>query len=184
MGNRTSTKIFGIGLSKTGTTSLRKAMQILGFITRGNLSRINDICKMEFANDIFVAARFQFLDYCFTGSKFILTTRNVDEWLMSLKKHYARKKVGYSKEKLHVLENRFILYKCMLFDEKMLRKSYYKFHEKVFLHFKGRENDLLIMNIIKGDGWEKLCPFIGKEIPDISFPHENKTEYRSISFLL
>jgi hypothetical protein len=26
------------------------------------------------------------------------------------------------------------------------------------------------------DGWEKLCAFLGKDVPDIPWPHVNKTE--------
>jgi hypothetical protein len=34
---------------------------------------------------------------------------------------------------------------------------------------------LLVMNIIEGDGWDKLCPFLGTKIPSLPFPHENPT---------
>ncbi|HEX8335676.1 MAG TPA: sulfotransferase [Pyrinomonadaceae bacterium] len=34
---------------------------------------------------------------------------------------------------------------------------------------------LLVMDITAGDGWEVLCPFLGVEIPDRPFPHENRT---------
>ena len=34
----------------------------------------------------------------------------------------------------------------------------------------------LNMNICdNGDGWEKLCKFLDKEIPDVDFPHKNKS---------
>ena len=35
------------------------------------------------------------------------------------------------------------------------------------------KEDLLIWNL--KDGWEPLCNFLGKEIPDGPIPHENKT---------
>ena len=32
------------------------------------------------------------------------------------------------------------------------------------------------MNICdNGDGWEKLCKFLDKEVPNADFPHNNKT---------
>ena len=34
------------------------------------------------------------------------------------------------------------------------------------------------INNWKGDGWEKLCPFLGVDIPKISFPHANKSSER------
>ena len=34
---------------------------------------------------------------------------------------------------------------------------------------------LLVMDIIAGDGWDKLCPFLGKPVPEAAFPHRNAT---------
>ncbi len=31
------------------------------------------------------------------------------------------------------------------------------------------------MNVMNGDGWEKLCPFLRLPIPKAAFPHANKT---------
>jgi hypothetical protein len=27
------------------------------------------------------------------------------------------------------------------------------------------------MNLVEGDGWEKLCPFLGVPVPSVPFPH-------------
>jgi hypothetical protein len=37
------------------------------------------------------------------------------------------------------------------------------------------DNRTLVMNIIEGDGWEKLCPFLNKEIPSVDFPNKDFT---------
>ena len=34
---------------------------------------------------------------------------------------------------------------------------------------------LLVMDITGGDGWAKLCAFLGVEAPDMPFPHAHKT---------
>jgi hypothetical protein len=34
------------------------------------------------------------------------------------------------------------------------------------------------MNTIEGDGWEKLCNFLDKPIPQIPYPHKNIGKYR------
>ena len=39
--------------------------------------------------------------------------------------------------------------------------------------------DLLIIDITKGEGWEKLCLFLNKEIPNTEFPHRHKTGIRT-----
>ena len=38
---------------------------------------------------------------------------------------------------------------------------YDRHHEHVEQYFKNRADDLLIMNIFDGDGWDVLCPFLG-----------------------
>ena len=35
------------------------------------------------------------------------------------------------------------------------------------------KEDILIWNV--KDGWEPLCSFLGKEVPDGPIPHENRT---------
>ena len=45
-------------------------------------------------------------------------------------------------------------------------------------YFKDRPDDLLIINWKNGDNWEKICPFLGKEIPNQDFPHANKGDYK------
>ena len=32
------------------------------------------------------------------------------------------------------------------------------------------------MDLAAGDGWSKLCPFLGKPVPDAPFPHLNRAE--------
>ncbi len=46
-------------------------------------------------------------------------------------------------------------------------------YDKIKNYFKDRPDDLLVMNICDGDGWEVLCPFLDKPIPAVSFPHLN-----------
>ncbi len=50
---------------------------------------------------------------------------------------------------------------------------YSQHSQEVVEHFAGRDNSLLIMNLGNGDGFEKLCPFLGVEIPAEPFPHMN-----------
>jgi hypothetical protein len=40
-------------------------------------------------------------------------------------------------------------------------------------YFRDRPEDLLILDICGGDGWEKLCSFLGRSIPQARFPHAN-----------
>ena len=38
----------------------------------------------------------------------------------------------------------------------------------------GYRVNLVKMNLAEGDGWEKLCVFLGKETPATAFPHLNR----------
>ena len=40
-------------------------------------------------------------------------------------------------------------------------------------HFAGRPDDLLVLDVVGGEGWERLCPFLGLAPPDEPFPHFN-----------
>ena len=42
--------------------------------------------------------------------------------------------------------------------------------------FRSRPADLLVIDICGGEGWEKLCPFIGKATPSVSFPFANRKQ--------
>lgn len=182
------TKIFGIGLSKTGTSSLARALDILGYRTRdylgvtryspGDLSSI-DLAVLD-TNDAFtdtpIPSFYRELDTHYPGSKFILTVRDTDGWLQSCKKQFNQKLA----DKLNKASNQLFidLYGCTVFDEQMFMRGYANFTSGVYQYFKNRPQDLLVMDIAAGDGWEKLCAFLNAPIPDIPFPRANVTQIR------
>lgn len=57
-----------------------------------------------------------------------------------------------------------------------------KFKHDSNIRFLNKKNiDYLDMNICdEGDGWEKLCKFLNKPIPDMEFPHENKNKIEKL----
>ena len=171
-------KIFGIGLGRTGTKSLARAMHKLGYSVKHGIRYVDDITQYDFTNDIAVSWRFDFLDFVYPGSKFILTVRDFDNWMTASQDFSERRGVSRKspKGKLRRLENRYMLFKTTFFEHDKFKKGYKDFHTKVYDHFKDRHDDLLVMNIINGDGWEKLCDFLGKEIPNMPFPHLHKSK--------
>ncbi len=50
--------------------------------------------------------------------------------------------------------------------------------EGVREYFKDRPEDLLVLDLPKGDGGNKMCPFLGVDIPNALFPHANKSRDR------
>ncbi|WP_151903895.1 sulfotransferase [Methylophaga nitratireducenticrescens] len=102
-------KIFCIGLNKTGTTSIKKAMQHLGFIV-GNQAEAQNLLKPWLKRDFqpiinyckyaqaFQDSPFSFpytyipLDQAFPNSKFILTIRDdAEQWYSSITRFHGKK---------------------------------------------------------------------------------------------
>jgi fructose-1,6-bisphosphatase/inositol monophosphatase family enzyme len=181
-------KIFGIGLSKTGTTSLAQALTLLGFKTQdnpglsqyspGGLSSIDAALLEEFdaLTDTPIPSFYRELDAKFRDAKFILTLRERQGWLNSCKKQFTQKLADKQNEAHNKL---FLdLYGCTVFDEAKFAAGYDRFVLSVQDHFKDRPGKLLTLNVTGGDGWEQLCPFLDRSIPDAPFPKANVTRIR------
>lgn len=64
-----------------------------------------------------------------------------------------------------------------LVDNKSKICAYYDQHNKEVVEFmKNRNVSFIQMDMANGDGWGKLCPFLGVEIPGRDFPHSNKKQ--------
>jgi hypothetical protein len=175
-------KIFNIGLNRAGTTSLSRALGLLGYRAlhfRFGRERLYDIARSnvragrrvfagldgdhdafsDFAGQLF----FRLLDRQYPGSRFILTIRDLDGWLDSrerkVRANLARK------------DYRFAFRTVDRPGWTREREAYLRDLET---HFAGREQDLLVIDIPGGDGWEKLCGFLGQPVPDQPFPFENR----------
>jgi len=86
-------KVFGIGLSKTGTTSLTYALEHLGYNSvhwrkDGKTIGWPEIFWADAATDAPCSAQFEALYHTFEKSKFIYTVREVDSWTRSIMDHY------------------------------------------------------------------------------------------------
>ena len=164
-------KIFGIGLAKTGTTSLNDAFAILGIASIGCPTSIASIRRFDAATDGIVADQFEELDRVFPHSKFIYTVRDRDSWLRSYT-GYRGRKLPASQAHLEKVER---LYGTTGRDRQALLDAYSRHDHHVREYFRDRPDDLLIMNICGGEAdWESLCNFLGKPAPDTPFPASNE----------
>lgn len=166
-------KVFGIGLSRTGTMSLNDALEMLGYPSKHyptNLS-IFDSDEYNAGTDITVAIKYKDLDKKYPNSKFILTERNLTDWIESMKKHYARYPEKIENEFL--LKTRMDTWGTKIFDPEKLISKYLSHNKEVKQYFKNRPKDFLILRITDGERWEKLCPFLNKDILNTSFPKRN-----------
>jgi len=184
-GYRKGLKIFGIGLSKTGTHSLTEALNVLGFkaahwehtktiITYVDARPVinpNSLENHDAFTDTPVSRVYRELDVMYPGSKFILTVREMNGWLRSIERHLSLPKAG--KDSAITEQLRIDLYGSVEFDEQLFRKSYDTHVKKVLSYFRDNKQDLLIINICGGEGWETLCPFLRMHVPDRQFPKAN-----------
>lgn len=181
-------KVFGIGLNKTGGTSLCYALNCLGYNSIHSLKEMFDYSNEEFFLDTNIINNFDAitdtplplfykeLDKAFPKSKFILTLRDNDSWLKSTKKHFSYTRAVIRKplrgEKLiKYLEK---IYGKKVFDEEFFLKAYADHENSVRDYFKNREEDILYFNLCGGEGWEVLCSFLNKPLLSEDFPHKNK----------
>jgi len=165
-------KIFGIGLPKTGTMSLYQAMKDLGFSSVHYSMDVDyDVHYNEFFCDMPMQTRFHTYDTRYPNSKFILTVRDLDDWLDSCYRWFKDRPV--LKQSI-AGRYRLELYGIHTFDKEIFTERYYKFHDHVNNYFKYRPQDLLTINLCENPEWEKLCSFVNKPVPPIPFPHLNK----------
>jgi hypothetical protein len=184
-------KIVGLGMGKTGTTTLKIMLERLGYkVHDGGIELVkptvekdlDTIFKVVDEYDAFEDEPWNMLykeiDRQYPGSKFILTYRKTPEkWLKSLINHSTN--TGYRGKA-----------DCVYYHQMLYGYPYVVTHEKEFLdiynshiaeakeYFKYRPEDFIEICFENGDGWDKLCKFVDKPIPqDTSIPHEKKADY-------
>jgi len=163
-------KIFGIGLGRSGSTSLTKALQRLGFRVKHHPKVPIFYETVKSHNGVvngFTLLVFEELDKMYPNSKFILTLRNFSSWMISCENYMNNTRRGWQKDL------RIKVFGVDGWDYEKFRKSYTQHIKRVLKYFNNRK-DLLILNICAGEGYEKLCPFLGKKILNEKFPHKNK----------
>lgn len=184
MHKRSWNKVFEVGSPKTGTHSLGKAYEILGLKYVGWCPTLCDEVKAgKVENALALAEKFDAfrdgpwheedlykrLDERFPNSKFILLERDDESWLKSMDEFFSSEKNWKNIDKRYLIDD---------FPKKTeeIRNLKHKRYKEVKEYFRDRPDDLLVMNICAGDGWEKLCPFLGFPVPDVKFPHEYKAK--------
>lgn len=172
----------GVGLSKTGTSSLYEAFKILGYNSQHYLNHhmyrhlVTRTAgyNYDFVDDFPICIRYKQLSGITPNLKAILTVRNVDSWIESCRSEWAHGNSATVQN--HWNEWKLEMFGTTQFDEDTFRKVYQQHIDDVKAFYDNDSHRLLIMDIPAGDGWEKLCPFIGVDVPNIPFPFANKTE--------
>jgi hypothetical protein len=195
------TRIFGIGMHKTGTTSLHQAFQILGYDSghwnnahwaKAIWREMNDIghsptLERSYAlSDLPIPLLYKELDRAYPGSKFILTIRPEDDWLRSVRQHWSNDNQYRHQWDIdpftHAIHK--ALYGQSEFNETIFRERFRRHNTEVKEYFRDRPTDLLVMDISSGNCWPKLCEFLGRPIPDVAYPKSliSKVRHPEIDF--
>lgn len=171
-------KVWGVGLGKSGGRSLAKALSSLGYKISSNPCYIDDFSRdnQDGTVDGATALHYQYLDIRFPNSKFILTTKNLTDWLDLAKKELDGLELQERISKgLHIYEPtvRSISsnWGCSEYREDYLIQKYYSHHNSVVSYFAGRPDKLIVVDTSSPCGWKGICEHLGEPIPECPFPH-------------
>lgn len=175
---RNFNKFFGVGLNKTGTTSLPAALDILGVSCLHHTHRVKGVLSEESEKNISpplsllpqfdafcdhpIEKIYPELDAAYPGSLFICTARDKPSWIDSRRKHVLRNR---SNPDYHGA--------WITIDEEAWSKEFDQHEEKLSAYFQERADDLLFLDLFNGDGWLELCEFLCCDKPETPFPREN-----------
>jgi hypothetical protein len=180
------TYIFNIGFNRSGTSSLTTALNILNIpslqysydgitpiesVIEKNIKenkRLLESLDTEYNGftDFTGHKYYKILYDQYPNSKFILTTREFTDWLKS----YIFLTKQMEPELFNTIDKERKQY--MYAVQRYFDKGY-----QIRDFFKDKPSQFLEMRICNGEGWEKLCPFLGVDVPDVPFPWENKTNF-------
>ena len=181
-------KVFGIGLSRTGTTSLASALTTLGIdaahwtnpLTHQILSDM-DLFMFGACTDCSVSPKFERLYYLYPNAQFVYTRRDVEAWVQSFWKHHRRVSwAGDMKAFREAFNERPFpdaAVEFALYTTDDVRDSYRAFEQRVRGFFSDKpKGKLLELDISAGQGWPELCAFLDKPVPETPFPKLNTSK--------
>ncbi|VAW85113.1 hypothetical protein MNBD_GAMMA16-2190 [hydrothermal vent metagenome] len=187
--------IIGAGFGRTGTASMKSALEMLGLgpchhmkevmasseqtllwrqVAQGNLSSWDEVFNgFNSAIDWPAAYYWRELSEYYPNAKILLTVRSSESWYTSmvntifkiLKSSTDPDSVGSKLIAQGVFDGR-------LDDPEYAIAMYEKNIAEVQATF--NQDRLLTYNL--GDGWEPLCRFLDKPVPDTSFPRSNSKD--------
>lgn len=199
-------KVIGAGFGRTGTTSMKDALEILGYqkchhmkevmkegeqveqfdrLSQGLEVNWDDIFEgFEAAVDWPSSARYQELMVHYPDAKVILTARDAEAWYKSATDTiYAVSRASSpvvtflipKVRKIMTMINRLVwegVFDGRFEDKDHAIKIYNDNIAEVMQHV---PSDRLLVHSSK-EGWEPLCAFLDKPIPNEAYPHSNETK--------
>jgi len=182
-------KVFVIGFHKTGTSSMGKALQLLGYRVCGSLKEGIDVDKVKLSDKSYLMENthgvlenydafqdtpwflmYEQLYHVFPNAKFILTIRDEEKWLNSVKKHFGNNAFLYH-DYIYKTDN-------VVIDETNYIAIYNAHIKACKIFFDKMQKDLLIIDLEHDTNkWQLLCSYLGVKPPKTKFPYANKANY-------
>lgn len=170
-------KVFCIGFNKTGTSSMHRLFTELGLRSfHGYYSHIPVTDPLYQEYQCFSDGDqhdFALLDRTFPGSRFIVTTRRLDDWLVSRIRHIEqRRRLGATGP----MRQEYEAGPALALRRWVERRRAY--HESVAAHFAGRPAALLVIDICTArdpaGACARIAGFLGiTPRAGLRLPHEN-----------
>ena len=174
--------LLGVGHGKTATKSLNKALTMIGLRTahfygagiygllRDNVAEVGghpfalsvgDARHVDAVLDTPVVDFYHELLLAYPNARVILTVRDARSWLRSQQKFYARFARGCRRWLAPWRRGSNLVYGTECPSPEQALKRYLTHNRNVVDAVP--PDRLLVMDIAAGDGWNKLCPFLGLE---------------------
>lgn len=173
-------KLFGVGFHKTGTSSLGRALEQLGYRVGGPFGvRDPGIAGSAWAEaqrrlegvdavqDNPWPLLYRELDEAHPHGRFVLTVRPTDDWWASVLGHFGGRSTPM-REWIYGEGNG-----DPVGHEALYRERYERHNAAVRAYFADRPDTLLVLRLTEGEGWAELCAFLGRPVPDHAFPRVN-----------
>lgn len=191
-------RVIGVGLGRTGTTSIQRALEHLGYhaynfeaviqhqhfdawcdLVQGQTPDWETIFAGYDASISWPACFFyRELHAAYPDARFILTTRAPERWAASVKRvfpHMAKLQAFRFIPRVQAmvnLMNTMMIPKFGSFDPHTAHLiNFIEEHNRAVQAYFPPEQ-LLIYEV--KDGWEALCAFLGHQVPSTDFPYENQ----------
>lgn len=190
-----SSKVFGIGLSKTGTTSLTFALIALGYsaahwrkMPEKEILSWEHIDMFDALTDVSISFMMEPLYFAYPQARFIYTVREMHGWERSIEHHFAwlggfdglRSRAIKQGEPTRPVESQPLwgpIHRALYTRHAGWRAAYAAHEKRVRGFFCGERQDrLLTIDLTRGSSrerWLRLCGFLGEEIPLCPIPHKN-----------
>jgi hypothetical protein len=185
-----------IGLHRTGTRTICVAFNLLGWsvnhglIGRGELVQglQRDFVRKALAGrcDFEAFNRYRYVGHLGApwfkriaearpNCRFILTIRDMGAWLESHRNNVSarpwKKAVRQGMIDFHVV-HRWSFLHALDYNEMALVERYNEHLTAVKEFFAHQPDRLLIFNVFAGDGWPKLCGWLGIPAPNVKWPNQ------------